>query len=67
MTNISAIQVLYFVGRKEEWPSWSEKVVAIATCSGTKDVLLGKIVKPSIFEVIDEKKERTSCGLLIST
>ena len=57
MTDFSAIRVLNFSGRKEEWPSWSENFLAKAKRSGTKDVLLGKVQIPSSFEVIDEKTE----------
>ena len=57
MTDFSAIRVLNFSGRKEEWPSWSEKFLAKAKRSGTKDVLLGKVQIPSSFEVIEEKTE----------
>ena len=57
MTDFSSIRVLNFSGRKEEWPSWSEKFLAKAKRSGTKDVLLGKVEIPSSFEVADENTE----------
>jgi hypothetical protein len=57
MTEFSAIPVLNFSGRKEEWPSWSEKFLAKAKRSWIKDVLLGKVEFPTSLEVIDEKTE----------
>jgi hypothetical protein len=57
MTDFSAIWVLNFSGRKEEWPSWSEKFLAKAKRSGIKDVLLGKVEIPTSLDVIDEKTE----------
>jgi hypothetical protein len=47
--NFSAIRVLNISGRKEEWPSWSEKFQAKAKRSGIKDVLLGKVEIPTRF------------------
>jgi hypothetical protein len=46
MTDFSAIRVLNFSGRKEEWPSWNKKFLAKAKRSGIKDVLLGKVEIP---------------------
>ena len=66
MTDFSSIRVLNFSGRKEEWPSWSEKFLAKAKRSGTKDVLLGKVEIPSSFEVVDEKAEEGKKLLRIS-
>jgi predicted nucleic acid-binding protein len=57
MTDFSAIWVVNFSGRKEEWPSWNEKFLDKAKRSGIKDVLLGKVEIPSSLEVIDEKTE----------
>jgi hypothetical protein len=57
MTGFSAIRVLTFLGRKEEWPSWNEKFLAKAKRSGIKDVLLRKVEIPSSLDVIDEKTE----------
>ena len=57
MTDFSAIRVLNFSGRKEEWPSWNEKFLAKAKRSGIKDVLLGKVKIPTSLDVIDEKTE----------
>jgi hypothetical protein len=51
----SAIGVLNFSGRKEEWPSWSETFLAKAKRSGIMDVLLGKVEIPTSLVVIDEK------------
>jgi gag-polypeptide of LTR copia-type len=57
MTDFSAIWVLNFSGRKEEWPSWNEKFLAKAKRSGIKDVLLGKVEIPTNLHLIDEKTE----------
>ena len=57
MTDFSAIRVLNFSGRKEDWPSWNEKFLAKAKRSGIKDVLLGKVEIPSSLDIIDEKTE----------
>jgi hypothetical protein len=46
----SAIRVLHFSGRKEEWSTWSEKFLAKAKHSGIKDVLLGKLQIPKTSE-----------------
>jgi hypothetical protein len=57
MAHFSAIWVLNFSGRKEEWPSWSEKFLAKAERSGIKDILLGKVEIPTSLDIIDEKTE----------
>jgi hypothetical protein len=57
MPGFSAIRILNFPGRKEEWPSWSETFLAKAKHSGIKDVLLEKVEIPTSLEVIDEKTE----------
>jgi hypothetical protein len=54
MTDFSGIRVLNFSGRKEEWPSWSEKFPAKAKRSEIKDVVLGMV---TTLDVIDEKAE----------
>jgi hypothetical protein len=43
MLDLSATTALIFSGRKEEWPTWSEKFLAKAKHSGIKDVLLVKL------------------------
>jgi hypothetical protein len=45
------MRVLNFSGRKEEWPTWSEKFLAKGKRSGIKDVLLGKLQTPKTSEV----------------
>jgi hypothetical protein len=57
ISDISAIRVLNFSGRKEEWPTWSEKFLAKAKRSGIKDVLLGKLQIPKTSEELEEKSE----------
>jgi hypothetical protein len=66
MTDFSAIWVLNFSGRKEEWPSWSEKFLAKAKRSGIKDVLVGKVEIPTSWAVIDEKTEEGKKWLWIA-
>jgi hypothetical protein len=57
MGDISAIRVLNFTGKKEEWSTWSEKFLAKARRSGIKDVLLGKVSIPKTNEEINEKTD----------
>jgi hypothetical protein len=57
MSDLSAIRLLNFSGRKEEWPTWSEKFLAKAKRSGIQDVLLGKLQIPKISEEFEEKSE----------
>ena len=57
MSDLSAIWVLNFLGRKEEWPTWSEKFLAKAKRSGIKDVLLGKLEIPKTSDELEEKSE----------
>ena len=57
MSDISAIRVLHFTGKKEEWSTWSEKFLAKARRSGIKDVLLGKVAIPKNNEEINEKTD----------
>ncbi len=57
MSDLSAIRVLNFLGRKEERPTWSEKFLAKAKRSGIKDVLLGKLQIPTTSEELEEKSE----------
>jgi hypothetical protein len=44
-------------GKKEDWPTWSEKVQAKAKGSGIKDVLLGRIEIPRTQDPIDKGTE----------
>jgi hypothetical protein len=69
MSDLSAIRVLHFLGRKEEWPIWREKFLAKAKRSGIKDVLLGKLQIPKTSEELEEKSEerRRMMKMLIST
>jgi hypothetical protein len=57
MSDLSAIRVLSFSGSKDEWPTWSEKILAKTKRFGIKDVLLGKVVIPKSSEVFDEKTD----------
>jgi hypothetical protein len=57
MSDLSAIQVLIFSGSKDECPTWREKFIAKAKCSGIKDVFSGEVLIPESSEVFDEKTE----------
>jgi hypothetical protein len=57
MSNLSAIIVLNFSGRREEWPTWSEKFLAKAKCSRIKDVMLGNLQIPKTSVELEEKSE----------
>ena len=57
MRDISAIRVLNFIGKKEEWSKWSEKFLAKTRRSGIKDVLLGKVTIPKNNEEINKKTD----------
>jgi hypothetical protein len=57
MTDLSNIRVIPFYEKSEEWPTWSEKVLAKARRYGFKDVLLGKVKIPRIDEDYDMKSE----------
>jgi hypothetical protein len=57
MSDLSAIRVLNFSGRKEECPTWSEKFLAKAKRSGIKDVMLGNLQIPKTSEELEEKSE----------
>jgi hypothetical protein len=58
MSDLSAIRVLSFSGRKDEWPIWSKKFLANSKRSGVNDdVLLGKVLIPKSSEVFDENTD----------
>ena len=58
MSDLSPIRVLHFSGRKEEWPTWSEKFLAKAKPSGIKDVFLWKLQIPKSSEEFEDKTRR---------
>jgi hypothetical protein len=57
MSDLSAIGVLNFLGRKEEWPTCSGKFLAKAKRSGIKVVMLGKLQISRTLEELEEKSE----------
>ena len=57
MTDLSAIRVIPFYGKGDEWPTWSEKFLAKAKHYGFKDVLLGKVTIPKTDEVFNVESE----------
>jgi hypothetical protein len=46
MSDSSAIRVLNFTGKKEEWSAYAEKFLAEARRTAIKDILLGKVTIP---------------------
>jgi hypothetical protein len=48
---------LSFLGSKDEWPSWIEKFLAKAKCSGINDVLLGKVLITKSSEIFYENTD----------
>jgi hypothetical protein len=54
---LSAIRVIPFYGKSDEWPIWSEKFLAKAKRYGFKDVLLGKVTIPKTDEVFNVESE----------
>ena len=58
MTDLSAIHVIPFYGKSDEWPTWSEKFLAKAKRYGFKDVLLGKVTIPKTDEVFNVESEK---------
>jgi hypothetical protein len=65
MTDLSAIRVIPFCGKGDEWPIWSEKFLAKAKRYGFKDVLLGKLSIPKIDESFDEASDQGNWMLKI--
>jgi hypothetical protein len=55
MSDISAIRVLNFTGKKEVWSTWIEQSLAKARRSGIKDNLLSKVSISKAIEEINEK------------
>jgi hypothetical protein len=42
--------VIPFYGKSNEWPTWSDKVLAKVSPYGFKDILLGRSIIPKIDE-----------------
>ena len=57
MTDLSAIRVIPFYGRSDEWSTWSKKFLAKAKRYGFKDVLLRKVAIPKTDEVFNVESE----------
>jgi hypothetical protein len=57
MTYLSAIRVITFYGKSDEWPIWSEKFLAKAKRYDFKDVLLGKATIPKTDEAFNVESE----------
>jgi hypothetical protein len=51
MSDLSAIRALSFSGSKDEWPTWSEKLLAKAKRSGIKDVFLAKVLTQILWSI----------------
>jgi hypothetical protein len=50
-------RVIEFYRKCEEWPTWSEKFLAMARRYGFKDILLGKVKVPRTDEDYDLESE----------
>jgi hypothetical protein len=57
MTDMNAIRVIAFCDKVEEWPIWSERLLAKAKHCGFKDLLLGKLSIPKVDEEIDDTSD----------
>jgi hypothetical protein len=57
MTDMNAIRVIPLYGKVEEWPVWTERLLAKAKCCGFKDLLLGKLSITKVDEYIDETSD----------
>ena len=57
MTDLSAILVIPFYGKSDEWPIWSEKFLAKAKRYGFKGVLFGKVTIPKTDVVFNFESE----------
>jgi hypothetical protein len=57
MTDMNAIIGVPFCGKVEEWPIWSERLLAKAKYCGFKDLFLGKLSIPKVDEEIDEASD----------
>jgi hypothetical protein len=50
--------VLNLTVKKEEWSTWSEKLLVKARRSGIKDILLGKLTIPKTNNEINEEMDK---------
>jgi hypothetical protein len=66
MTDIRALRVLNFTGKKEELSTWNEKLFAKARRSGIKDFLLGKVIILKNNGEINEKADEGRIKIKIS-
>jgi hypothetical protein len=66
MSDISAIRILSFTAKKEEWSIWSEKFLSKARISGIKDILLGRVAIPKTNEENNDKTDEGKSNLKIS-
>ena len=58
MSDIIAIKVLNFTGKKEEWSKWREKFLAKARRSGIKDILLGNLTIPKTNNELNKEPDK---------
>jgi hypothetical protein len=56
MSDVRAIRVMDFTGKREEWSIWNEKFLAKARRPGIKDILLSKLIVPKTNEEINERQ-----------
>jgi hypothetical protein len=57
MSDISAIRVLNFTGKKGEWSTWGEKFLDKARRSGIKNIILDKVTISKTNKEINEKTD----------
>jgi hypothetical protein len=58
MNDISAIRVLNFTGKKEEWSTLSETFLAKARRSRFIEILIGRYLIPKSNDEISEEKDQ---------
>jgi hypothetical protein len=54
MNDLNTIRVIPFCGKVDEWPIWCETFLSKAKRFGFKDLLLGRLIIPSLDEEFDD-------------
>jgi hypothetical protein len=63
MRAISAIRVLNFTGKREEWSTWSQEFLVKARRSDSKNITLANFIISKTNEEINEKKDEEKIKL----
>jgi hypothetical protein len=66
MTDLSAIHVIPFYRKSDEWPTWSEKFLSKAKHYDFKDILLEKSIIPMTDEVFDVESEEAKTKMIVA-